>query len=186
MARPLRCLIPDGVSHVFGRGIRREPIYTTELDGSAYLSRTAEAFRRFNVSCWAYCLMPNHYHFVLDGLQTDKSVALKWLNSAYAQWFNRKHGFRGHLFGDRHGARAVTNEAHALEVIRYVLLNPVRAGICRHPGAWRWSSYGATLGRRPSPEFLDLSWMDELIAPAAFEDYVESALLLEAPAPLPV
>jgi REP-associated tyrosine transposase len=97
------------------------------------------------------------------------------LNGTYAQWFNKEHGHWGHLFGDRFGANEVCDEASALGAVRYVLLNPVRAGLCRH-------SYGATVGVQPRPRFLSLDWMSDSISPAGFAEYVEEALLKEAAA----
>jgi hypothetical protein len=88
----------------------------------------------------------------------------------------------GHLFGDRFGSNEVLDEAYALGVVRYALLNPVRAGLCRHPREWRWSSYGATVGLRPKPRFLSLDWMSDFISPTGFAAYVEEALIAEAAA----
>jgi hypothetical protein len=126
--------------------------------------------------------MPNHYHLVLDATRAELSSGIHRLNGLYAQWFNREHGHWGHLFGDRFGSNEVLDEADTLRVVRYVLLNPVRAGLCRHPREWQWSSYGATVGLRPRPRFLSLDWMSDFISPAGFAEYVEEALLAEAAA----
>lgn len=176
MARVPRLVLPDGVAHIYTRGNRYERIFLNGRDGVEFLSRTDEALRRFDVSCWTYCLMPTHYHFVLDGRREDFSRALHRLNGFYARWFNKEHGYRNHLFGDRFGAREILNERHLLEVVRYVVLNPLRAGLCRHPRDWRWSSYRATIGAESRAPFLDLGWMDELISPEGFAAHVEAAM----------
>jgi putative transposase len=176
MGRLPRKVLPDGVAHVYSRGNRFEQIYLAEADALEFLDRAEEAFSRFDVDCWAYCLMPTHYHFILKGLRIDFSRALHRLNGGYAKWFNKRYGFRHHLFGDRFGAREILSEAHLLEAVRYVILNPVRAGLCRHPREWPWSSYHATLGEKLPEPFLKLVWMREFISPDAFAAHVEAAL----------
>lgn len=180
MARSPRYFLPDGISHVFARGNRRQAIYVRVTDANRFLAGVDEMIQRFDVRCLAYCLMPNHYHFVLDADQPELSRALHRLNGLYARWFNLQYGHWGHLFGDRFSSREVLDENDALRVIRYVLLNPVEAGLCRHPREWRWSSYGATVGLKPRPRFLSLDWMADLISPAGFAEYVEEALTAKA------
>lgn len=176
MARLPRVVLPDGVAHVFTRGNRHERIFYGARDALEFLSRTEESLGRFGVDCWAYCLMPTHYHFVLDGRREDFSRALHRLNGNYARWFNKEHGYRNHLFGDRFGAREILDERHLLEAVRYIVLNPVRAGLCRHPAEWRWSSYRATVGAVPPPGFLKLDWMGEFISADGFAAHVEAAM----------
>jgi REP-associated tyrosine transposase len=182
MARVPRYVLPDGITHVFARGVRKQAIYVREMDAHRFLGGLDELTQRFDIVCLAYCLMPNHYHLVVDATQAELSRGLHRLNGSYAQWFNKEYGHWGHLFGDRFGANEVRDEAYALRLVRYVLLNPVRAGLCRHPREWRWSSYGATVGVRPRPRFLSLDWMSDFISPAGFAEYVEEALLAEAAA----
>jgi REP-associated tyrosine transposase len=177
VARIPRSALPDGIAHVYARGNRRQPIYVRAADGFRFLGALDDVVQRFDLACWAYCLMPNHYHFVLDGTQPDLSNAMHRLNGSYAQWFNRQYGYWGHVFGDRFCSKEILDEGYALEVIRYVLLNPVRAGLCAHPREWTWSSYSATAGLVPRPRFLSLGWIDELsISPAGFVEYVDEAL----------
>ena len=173
MARLPRSLNGDGLAHDYARAIRREPLFVSPRDAYSLLWRAAEAFERFDVECRGYCLMPTHYHFLLWGKQVDRSNALHRLNGGYAQWFNRQYGFRGRLFGDRFGERPIADEDHLLEVIRYVVLNPLRAGLCGHPRDWRWSSYAATAGTKPRPHFLRLHWMEEVMSPEVFVAHVD-------------
>jgi REP element-mobilizing transposase RayT len=177
MGRVPRYFLPDGISHINARGNRKKAIYIREADANRFLAGLDELTQRFDVACFAYCLMPNHYHLVLDAERLELSKAMHRLNGSYARWFNREYGHWGHVFGDRFHARAVLDEAYALEVVRYVLLNPVRAGLCRHPREWRWSSYRATVGLRPRPRFLSLDWMTDFISPAGFADFVDEGLL---------
>jgi REP element-mobilizing transposase RayT len=182
MARTPRYVLPDGVTHVFARGSRKQAIYVRAADAYRFLGGLDEMTQRFEIACLCYCLMPNHYHLVLDATRAELSRGIHRLNGMYAQWFNREHSSWGHLFGDRFGSNEVFDEADALRVVRYVLLNPVRAGLCRHPREWQWSSYAATTGIRPRPRFLSLDWMSDFISPTGFAEYVEEALLAEASA----
>jgi hypothetical protein len=81
------------------------------------------------------------------------------LNGTYAQAFNSRHGVDGHLFQGRFKSLLVESNWHLLELSRYVVLNPVRAGLCESPGDWPWSSYGAMTGSAPRPEFLTIEWI---------------------------
>jgi hypothetical protein len=82
------------------------------------------------------------------------------LNFRYAQWFNERYDVSGHVFQGRFHSRLVESEWHLIELPRYIALNPVRAGLVEHPAAWRLSSYAATVGRRPKPDWLDLEWLE--------------------------
>lgn len=169
----------DGFSHVTCRTVRRFPLFHTERDAVALLTLIDHVTRELvDWSVVAYCLMPNHTHLVVDATVDQLSVGMHRINGLYAQRFNREHGYRGHLFQGRFHAKQVGDEAHLPGSIRYVVLNPVRAGLCAHPRHWRWSSYRACAGLEPAPAFLDreraLSFFG---GAAAFCAFVEEALL---------
>jgi putative transposase len=115
----------------------------------------AQAMDRFDAQVLAYCLMGNHYHFVLHTRQANLSRLMRHVNGVYTQLFNRQHGKVGHLFQGRFKAILVDRDAYLLEVCRYVELNPVRAGVVHEPGAWGWSSYRAHVGHSDAPPWLD-------------------------------
>ena len=123
-------------------------------DVDRFLALLADVVIRGTWRCLAYCLMPNHYHLVVDTPGANVSAAMHRLNGSYAQWFNRRHAVTGHLFEDRFYSDAVESTAHLLELARYVVLNPERAALCRRPSDWRWSSYRATVGLDRVPAFL--------------------------------
>src|SRR5215208_29222 len=177
MARLPRAVLPlVGGVHAFSRTIRWERLFVTERDGYAFLFRAALAFERFDLECRTYALMPNHFHFLLHGRRDDVSLAMHWLLGGYARWFNRENGFRGHLFGDRYGTREITDADHELRVARYIVLNPVEAGLATHPQRWKWSSYRATVGSDQVPSFLSLAWLDSVMSRSAFASFVEAGL----------
>jgi putative transposase len=155
MARPLRIEIPGGLYHVTSRGDRREPIFADDDDRAALLAIVAQALCRFDASMFAYCLMGNHYHFVLQTPHGNLSRLMRHVNGVYAQAFNRRHGLVGHLFQGRFKAVHVDRDAYLLEVCRYTELNPVRARMVDAPGDWAWSSYRAHCGLIDSPAWLD-------------------------------
>jgi len=155
MARPLRIEFPGAVYHVTARGDRREDIFVDDGDRRALLEVLAQALSRFDAEALAYCLMGNHYHFVLHTRQANLSLLMRHINGVYTQTYNRRHNKVGHLFQGRFKAILVDRDAYLLEVCRYVDLNPVRAGMVRKAGAWAWSSYQAHVGAAPVPDWLD-------------------------------
>jgi REP element-mobilizing transposase RayT len=155
MARPLRIEFPGAVYHVTSRGNRREPIFVDDADRAALLQTVGDAAERFGASLLAYCLMDNHYHFVLRTHQPNLSRLMRQINGVYTQAFNRRHGKAGHVFQGRFKAIVVDSDAYLLAVCRYVELNPVRARLSDDAAAWRWSSCRAHLGLAEAPAWLD-------------------------------
>jgi putative transposase len=105
----------------------------------------------------AKSLMTNHYHLLFRAGETGFASGMRLLNCGHARRMNRKHGRTGHLFRNHYSWRPVESDEHLLETIRYILLNPVRAGLCVRPEDWRWSSYRATADLELPPDFLALS-----------------------------
>lgn len=155
MARPLRIEFPGAVYHVTARGDRRDDIFDDDADRDALLDIVGQALSRFDAEALAYCLMGNHYHFVLHTRQANLSMLMRQINGVYTQSYNRRHNKVGHLLQGRFKAVLVDRDAYLLEVCRYVDLNPVRAGMVKAPGAWALSSYRAHVGRAPVPAWLD-------------------------------
>ncbi len=122
-----------------------------------FLSLLATAAEHSGWLCHGYCLMSNHYHLVIETPLPTLATGMHRLNLAYAKWVNRQTGRLGHAFDARYGSSLIETETHEMEVARYVVLNPVTAGICRSPELWRWSSYRAQLGLERPPRFLTTS-----------------------------
>ena len=155
MARPLRIEFPGAIYHVTSRGDRREPIFEDDEDRLNFLAVIEQAMQRFDAVALAYCLMDNHYHFVIHTRQANLSRLMRQVNGVYTQTYNRCHGKTGHLFQGRFKAILVDQDAYLLEVCRYVDLNPVRARMVRLPGKWPWSSYLAHTAHQEGPDWLD-------------------------------
>jgi hypothetical protein len=103
--------------------------------------------------------MDNHYHLLIETPLANLAVGAQRLNGIYAQTFNKLYGRAGHLFQGRYHAVLVEKESHLLEVARYVVLNPVRAGLRHDPAAWRWSSYRSTAGLERPHDWLTTDWL---------------------------
>ena len=154
MARPLRIEFPGALYHVTSRGNAREPIFLEDDDRRSFLDVLGEAVESSRWLCRAYCLMTNHYHLLVETPEANLSHGMRMVNGLYTQRFNRRHQRVGHVLQGRFGAVLVERETHLLELARYVVLNPVRAGMVALPEAYTWSSLRATLGLSPAPPWL--------------------------------
>jgi len=141
MARRLRSDLPDGFFHVTARGVDGTAIVRDDEDRHGFLELLADAAGHYRWRCHAFCLMDNHYHVVLEATQEDLSNGMHRMNGVHAQRFNLRHGRRGHLFGDRFASWVIATEDHLFAACRYVLENPVRAGLCERPQDWPWGAY---------------------------------------------
>ena len=167
MSRPLRLEFEGAVYHVTARGDRREPIFEDDADRNALLAVVEHGLKRHDAILFAYCLMGNHYHFVLQTQQPNLSRLMRHINGVYTQIYNRRHRKVGHLFQGRFKAVLVDRDAYFLEVCRYVDLNPVRASMVRHPKDWPWSSYRAHTSAVDAPAWLDSAALHRQLSPRA-------------------
>jgi putative transposase len=170
--------------HAGTRGIRRSPIFLGDDDRLVFLAILDDVVKRFEWQCQAYCLMTNHYHLALRTPEANIGAGMHRLNGLYAQAFNRRHRYKGHLFEERYWSGLMETDEHVFSLMRYIVLNPVRAGMCALPHQWSWSSYRATAGLDPTPGFLDLRWLAGW-GRAAYRSYVLEGLEQAVPAPEP-
>ena len=154
MSRPIRIEFPDALYHVTARGDRREDIFEDDQDRQAFLLTLEQVVAQFNWLCYAWCLMDNHYHLLIQTPDGNLSKGMRQLNGVTTQTSNRRHRRVGHLFQGRFKAILVDHDAYLLELSRYIVLNPVRAGMVKAPGDWPWSSYRASAGLEPVAPWL--------------------------------
>jgi REP element-mobilizing transposase RayT len=159
MARPLRVEFAGALYHVTSRGDRQEAIFRNDGDRHAWQRILASVCARFRWNIHAFCQMDNHYHMVVETLAGNLSRGMRQLNGEYTQRFNFRNATVGHLFQGRYKAILVQRQTYLLELSRYVVLNPVRAGMVAMPDAWPWSSYGMTCSDAPAPEWLKTDWL---------------------------
>lgn len=156
MARQARIEYPGALHHVRSRGNRGERIFLDDTDRRHFLELLAEAVRRYGWLIYAWVLMDNHYHMAIETPRPNLSHGMRWLLGSYVTWFNKRHGLTGHLLGDRFHSDLVEKETYLRELVRYIVLNPVRAKMVARPEEYAWSSYRATCGLEPAPEWLAL------------------------------
>lgn len=161
MSRPLRAEFPGAIWHVTSRGNERQAVFFDDADRELFLDVLGATVRLFGWRLHAFVLMGNHYHLVVETPDPTLSRGMRQLNGVFTQAFNRRHGRAGHLFQGRYKAILVERETHLLALLRYVVRNPVRAGITRRARDWAWGSYRATAGLAPRPDWLETAWTVE-------------------------
>ena len=186
MARPLRLEYPGAVYHVTSRGNHRQITFPDDEHRTAFLGIMTTALRRFNMICHAYCLMDNHYHLLIETPEGNLSQGMRQVNGVYTQYFNRKGNKSGHLFHGRYKAILIEKDAHLLEVVRYVLLNPVRAGMVSEVGDYAWSSYRGMCGLEQPHPCLSTAWVNDMFGTgrrgtAGLQQFVADGLGEESP-----
>ena len=165
MPRPPRIQAPGATYHVTARGNRRGAIFADDFDRYRFLGQLAKVVHQRAWACHAYCLLTTHYHLLLTTPEADIAAGMQALNGTYADGFNRRHKLCGHVFQGRYGAVIVEQESHLLELFRYIALNPVRAGLCRAPEAWPWSSYRDVIVGDGAADFLSPDSLLNLFGP---------------------
>ncbi len=146
MARKLRLEYAGAIYHVMNRGDRREPIFKDDEDRQRFITTLGEACAKTGWQIHALCLMPNHFHLVMETPQPNLVAGMKWLLGTYTSRFNRRHKFFGHLFSGRYKALIVdgSGNGYLKSVCDYVHLNPARAKLLQPEqplAAYRWSSW---------------------------------------------
>ncbi len=125
----------------------------------AFIETMRSVITRYRWCCYAFCLMKNHFHLVIETPQANLSQGMRQLNGTWAQRFNKRHKSVGHLFQSRFNSYLIEPESYLLEVLRYVVLNPVRAKICKEPGDYIFSSYRQTAGLDRADGLLQIDWV---------------------------
>jgi REP element-mobilizing transposase RayT len=180
MARPLRIEYPGAFYHVMHRGNAGSDIFISIRDREKFLEYVGKAVERYDIKIHSYCLMTNHYHFLIETPHPNLSQAIKWINVSYVAYFNRKRRRSGHLFQGRFKAVVINADEYLKHLSRYIHLNPVRAGMAMHCKDYPWSSYPVFGGYAKAPEWLETHWLLSLFgqnrkkAMERYREFVES------------
>jgi REP element-mobilizing transposase RayT len=158
MARKPRIHVPGGLYHVILRGNAGQSIFFAEADIPHLEALLAEGIRRFGHRVHAYCWMPNHIHLLIQVSRIGLPAIVQNLAFRYTRWVNQRQRRRGHLFQGRYQAILVDADRYLLALIRYIHLNPVRAGLVSTPGDYPHSSHRAYLGDHSIP-WLHTAWV---------------------------
>jgi REP-associated tyrosine transposase len=187
MARPLRIEYPGALYHLTSRGNGRAAIFLDDSDRQVFLSILGDLVERYNWICHGYCLMGNHYHLLIETPDGNLSEGMRQLNGIYTQKFNRRHARVGHVFQGRYKSIIVDKDSYLLELCRYIVLNPVRAGIVGHPKDYPWSSFNSMAGFSAVSEFLCADWIlarfgkTRKIAQKRYRDFIEEGTEATSP-----
>ncbi len=147
MPRSARKVSKTGIYHVMLRGINKQDIFEDDEDYIRFLTVVRECKDISDFELYAYCLMTNHVHFLLKTVEEPLEMIFKRIGCRYVYWYNLKHQRSGHLFQDRYKSEIIENESYFLTVLRYIIQNPMKAGIEAAPGNYPWSSYKSYLGK---------------------------------------
>lgn len=189
MSRALRIEFAGAVYHVISRGNSRAAVFLGDADRHAFLDQLGRVSERLGWRLLSYCLMDNHYHLLLETPEPTLARGMRDLNGGYALRFNREHDHVGHVFQGRYRAILVERGSYLLELIRYVVLNPVRAGLCSRPEDWPWSSHASVLRDTAASPALDCRAVlghfgpEAAAACEAYERFVLAGIGLPRPAP---
>jgi putative transposase len=179
MARPLRVEFPGAFYHVINRGNAGEAIFRSNRDREKFLEYVGKTVERFGIKVHTFCLMTNHYHFLIETPEANLSRAIQWMNVSYAAYFNCKRHRRGHLFQGRYKSILVDADAYLKHLSRYIHLNPLRANMVEQLLSHPWSSYPAFVGKATAPDWLERHWLlslfgkDRKQAFKAYRSFVE-------------
>jgi putative transposase len=190
MGRPLRINYPGAFYHITSRGNERKSIYQTNRDYERFMSYLESATERYGANIHCFCLMTNHYHLLLETPRGNLQSILHHINTGYTNYFNAKKRRSGHLFQGRYRAILVEKDLYALELSRYIHLNPVRAGIIKDPIQYPWSSYSSYCSKKSKWDWLErdfiLSQVSKKLRKAirGYRDYVQRAMTEKQEDPL--
>lgn len=173
MARPLRIEYAGAWYHVMNRGRRGENIFSMDSDYQLFLSLLKETSEMFELRISAYCLMPNHYHLLVQTPSANLSRAMRHINGVYTQRFNRSKEIDGQLFRGRFKSVLVEEDSHLLELLRYIHRNPVRAKMCQSVSNFKWSSHYSYISSRK-----DMQWLHKEFLLSMFADSSDRAKAL--------
>jgi putative transposase len=154
-----------GTYHVWSRGSNRGAIFLRSRDRVDFISWLGKASTRYEWRVLAYALLTNHYHLAVHIPEGGLSEGMKLLNGRFSRRQSVRHRRTAHLFENRFGCRRILTNEDAIGAVRYVLRNPVEAGLCRRPGGWKWSSYRASVGDVSPPPWLDVEKLLGLFGP---------------------
>jgi len=190
MARPLRIQYPGAYYHITSRGNERKDIYKSQRDREKFLDYLQSATQRYGAVIHCYCLMSNHYHLLMETPEGNLSQVMQHNNGSYTTYYNVKRKRSGHLFQGRYHAVLVEANTYALELSRYIHLNPVRAGIAKLPEEHPWSSHSYYINGQATPEWLHtetiLAYLSskESQSRRSYQSFVQDKLGCDYPSPL--
>ena len=142
MPRSKRVLLDNACYHILNRGNQKQNIFLEELDYEKYLEILKHYKNKYNFKLYAYCLMPNHIHLIIDVKKTNNlAKIMQGITQTYTVWFNNKYNKAGRLWQGRFKSMLIQQDKYLIDCLRYIELNPIRANIASSPTDYSWSSW---------------------------------------------
>jgi len=163
MSRPLRIEYADAWYHVMNRGRRSEKVFFDKYDYQAFIQVLIESAEMWNLRVAAYCLMPNHYHLLVQTPDANIARCMRHINGVYTQRFNSRHNSEGQLFKGRYKSILASADAYLLQLLRYIHRNPVKAGLVGNSKEYSWSSHNAYLSAARKWDWLSKAFIYSLL-----------------------
>ena len=176
MARRPRVFAAGVLYHVIARGNQRQKVFTSDSDYRAYIERLARYRKKYDYKLHAYCLMPNHVHLLVESSEHPLAKLMQGLQQSYSQYFNLKHRKTGHVFEGRYKAILCQKDEYLLQLIRYIHLNPLRAGMVRTPERYRYSGDHAYLQGKATETIDPAAVLSMLGGKQAYRRFVQDGL----------
>jgi putative transposase len=151
MSRGLRNWIPNRMYHVTCRGNKQAAIFRDATDNQKYLSLVAESKELYTFTLHSYCLMYNHVHLLIETQNIPLTDIMKYINTRYAIYFNKRYDLNGHVFQGRFRPYLIIDRSYFLNANRYIHLNPLEAEIVTNLEDYPWSSYSSYITSQPNP-----------------------------------
>jgi putative transposase len=173
MARAVRGFIDGGIYHILNRGNGRQTVFFKDGDYQAFMDLMNESRKVFDFKLYAYCIMPNHFHLVVECSKAETySSWMQWLTGTYACRYHKHYGGNGHVWQGRFKSFLIQTDEYLLTVLRYVEANPVRAGMVDFADLWSWSSHNQRIGKISA----DLIDNPPIEMPLAWAEWVNRAI----------
>jgi len=171
MPRTARGLVDNEIYHVLNRGNAKQVVFDCDTDYVQFVKLLRHAKIRYPISILGYCLMPNHFHLIVQPTRGELlSQFMQWLLTSHVRRHHQRKGTSGHVWQGRYKSLRIQDDEQLLMVMRYVERNPLRAGLVEHAADWAWSSHQETLGVQ-SRSLLDKLPIE---LPAAWSQYVDT------------
>ena len=171
---------PGAYYHIYNRGVQKAPLFHEKTNYLYVLRKAKHYSKALQLSIIAYCLMPNHYHFLVHQKgEYAAGLLVQRIFNGYTKAYNKRYGHSGTLFERRYQAKLVDNEAHLLHLCRYIHANPVKDGFVEHPENWPYSNYLEWLGKR-NGALIDAAFIRKNFEnPEAYQVFVHAYLQLK-------
>jgi putative transposase len=189
MSKDRRLLVVNGIYHVMARGNRKGNVFEDGKDRRRFIQILRDGADQYGVRVFSEARMGNHYHLVVQTPRANLPWFMRDLNRDFSKYSNRRHGRIGHLFNEPYQPILIDNDFYLRVATGYVVMNPVSHGFVEAPEAWKWSSYRATVGLEPPPDYLCLDWLDAAfpaasreLSQARFAEYLTARTWIEGEA----